>query len=543
MHLYEDNERSVYAWNAVDVEIDGVLQHGHVIGLEEKSGDDSSPSRLIVDFGSPLQCCVVGYGKIWDSSIERFADAGMGTVVEVLLHDGGDGVWKWYPGKMRCRWFRNLPDVSLVEVKMGGEHRRELVPDRQIRNSAGDGGQPQLVAADHFSIQSCGVPDGYWALQPSAAARLLKQVEREFHVLFTKVLSQTMLVLRRRQDPPLTAEDVARVFDRKRQHPLFHGQLLEKIGKSDSGRKRKIRRDVGRDGLALTLDVLKEVFLSLDTVDRQRCRRICQLWEAILTSAELSQEVRVTKHPLDPLLPGQWGNHYVKYACLFKYITPNTRTICMRLTETRYLHRWNLNDVDETLEESKKLVDDAGIRIQRFIIYQRLIKIEAAFSGYEWSWGQVSATFAAHLSRLVACCDRVIWTDYFLALMDRDRQPMMFAKIPPAVFTPGHVDEARIVNLWEQHLRRYRVRPPSKLYSNTQRVDVRIDSAVKARKWIEILREYQSCDPRPSSSYRRRTWTMSDLADLELRALNRFCWIALLHYLPDGRSVDIVCPE
>ncbi|XP_055354809.1 uncharacterized protein LOC129600353 [Paramacrobiotus metropolitanus] len=101
--------------------------------------------------------------------------------------------------------------------------------------------------------------------------------------------------------------------------------------------------------------------------------------------------------------------------------------------------------------------------------------------------------------------------------------------MPAAVFALGHVDAAQIVDLLEQHL--HWRGPPL----DVQRIDhfmaSLIDNSVNAKKAIKILRDYQSCDPRPSAHYQGREWSANNAFAIDVRKLNRFCLYALSRFI------------
>ncbi|XP_055353136.1 uncharacterized protein LOC129599030 [Paramacrobiotus metropolitanus] len=531
MHLYENADRSVYAWNAVDGEIDGRLQHGFVVGLEENG---ITPPRLIVDFGCPTQEAMpVEYGKIWDCSTYRPTRAREGAAVEALLHDGADRPWKWYPAKMLIPKFKHLDNVALVEVVTGGQTRREMLPRRQIRNRSGIAAKKDLLPVGHFILQTCHVPNGYWTRPFPETTLLLREVERKFKVRLIKVFSQQILFVGRCQEAPLQDEDVARVFEKGKQDSAFYELLHKSTEESDDGEpKRKKPLNVGGRGLPMDSRVLKEVFHSVDTVERQRCRRTCQLWETILTSAELCSDLRVTRQkPSSTPQAVKWDCNYALYACIFKFITPATRTICIRDTEPRFLDMSNLHGRSDALGFIKKILEDAGSRIDRFIVHQRSITIAQPEHSVFWDFGVLFAEMTAHTSQLVSCCERMVWKDYALTLLGTETAPAMEFRIPAAVLIGGRVDEAYLVDLFEKHL--LWEGPPllgQFLYIN-QGMTSRIAGGAWATKVLQILQDYQSADPRPSAHYPERQWSLDDILGLDLNKLNRFCLRALSHYM------------
>ncbi|XP_055357610.1 uncharacterized protein LOC129602580 [Paramacrobiotus metropolitanus] len=529
MYLCE-NADGVRTWNAVDVEVDGMLQHGYVIGLEDMLENDSTPPRLIVDFGCPSQQAVlVPYGKILDCSVSKFCNAREGDDVEVLLHDGPGRPWKWYPGKMLIRGFQLLPWGALVELRRDGQVCRELLPRQQIRDVSSEAVKPIPLPAGHFVVQTWGVPNGYWALEQSASAMLLRKVEREFSLRFVKVLSQEMHYVRRRQEAPFSTENVAASFERGRKNHAYCHQLDERTEESEPKRKKPLT--FGERGLPLPLEVLKEVLRCLDTVDQQRCRRTCQLWETLLTSAELCQVLRVSRQQprLDRIK--QWDCNYAMYCCIFKHITPTTHTLCIHDAEPSYLQHWNRSAADEVGALLKKVLDDAGMRIERCIVHQRSIRMQTSDPHDQCSIGVLCAETALHLSQLVSCSDRVIWKDYSLALAEKRRVTLMEFRIPSAVFTRGYVSAARIADLLEQHLRCDE--PPLSAERIGHCMASHIDSGTKAVKIMQILRDYQSCDPRPSAHYRGYEWSADNVADVDVGKLNGFCLRALANCWKD----------
>ncbi|XP_055333847.1 uncharacterized protein LOC129585252 [Paramacrobiotus metropolitanus] len=216
--------------------------------------------------------------------------------------------------------------------------------------------------------------------------------------------------------------------------------------------------DYGLDGLKSKppLEVLREVFLMMDTIDRLRCRRICSLWEAILKSVELCQDVRVAQPSPDPSLPQTWSFDYIVYACLFKYVTPATHTICFSKPPETY-STWDMRDdywADIPQDRVEGLLHYSGTQgVGRLILHQRSIKISPTWIGASpWNLGTLIKGIAEHLSLLLLCCDRVIWKDYVLTMLSYQGTPLIEFRIPVAVFTREQIKEEHIVELLEQHL-------------------------------------------------------------------------------------------
>ncbi|XP_055355574.1 uncharacterized protein LOC129600925 [Paramacrobiotus metropolitanus] len=511
MHLYEDTGRLVYAWNAVDVEMKGGLQHGHVIGLDE---NDNAPPRLLVDFGCPTQPAVlVPYGKIWECSSRRFTVLNKGTAVEALLHDGPH--WKWYPGKLLKPRFDDLEEMVLVEVLVDGQQRRELLPWLQVRGACAEAGRPGQIEAGHFVLQTCSVPDGYWILERSVAAWLLREVERMHQLRFVQVLSQTMLYLRCRRDMTWGGENMVAIeFERNRN---FYNEPLKNAGTSaDAEPKRKTPVSVGEKHLALPLEVLKEIFLSLDTVDRVRCRRTCQLWTRLLTADDVGSEVRVA------LPEDRVRDVYALYACIAKSITPATRTISLRESG---MYR------EEVFDVAQNLLNDAGIRIHRFIVHRRSSSLEESAV----TLPALSSEMTAGWTELLPYCQRLIVKDFALTVLEDELTVMEF-RLPLIVFTRGQVDEADVVDLFEKHL--HHEGPPVDVQRIAQCMASGMVSKERARAVRKILQAYQASDPRPSAHYQEHRWSLYNMASVDVGQLNHFCLCALSRYVNDWRHDD-----
>ncbi|XP_055357301.1 uncharacterized protein LOC129602327 [Paramacrobiotus metropolitanus] len=544
MHLYELSRR--YAWNTVDVEIDGQLQRGHVVGMEENG---TTPPRLIVDFQGPEQRSVlVEYGKVTTGISSWRASEGSGTEVLVLLRDHQDR-WSWYPGKV-LHSFGNgsLEDYATVEVTRAGYRSCELVLCNQIQLPLSkDPCYERLVKPGDFVVGTCRVPDGYWTewtRNPSRAESLLENLYRH-SVRFFNVRSQAMNYVRVRYTYALTDEDVAREFELERQklsevssrkdHDVDSSPAVEKMSNALPCKQwfRHFRAD--KNKLRLPLELLKEIFLLVDTVDRQRCRRTCQLWETLLTSADLCQDVRISRqdYGLDLIEPyGAEGNsrqyHYVVCVCLFKYVTALTRTVCLFYpTETFCDERENLTAAHEAIGLAKNILDSAGLRVHRWIEYGRSLTIPI-YRGSVFDLRMFLADAVALNSQLASRCDRLIWAHYSLDCQNEYEGVFMKFRIPFTVFTPDKIDEAQMWDVFEQHCCdgwQYDAQDIADFIANST------DSRARAKEVKRILKDYQACDPRASAHYCGHKWTLDNLAEVKVRKLNKFCLFALSDYV------------
>ncbi|XP_055355594.1 uncharacterized protein LOC129600936 [Paramacrobiotus metropolitanus] len=259
--------------------------------------------------------------------------------------------------------FDDMDEMAVVEVMVDGQWRRELLPWLQIRDACEEAARSGLLAAGHFVMETCSVPSGYWTLEPSVSAFLIRQLESRRQLRVVTVLSQTLRVLRRREDWILPGDTVAKFFEEERANHDFHRKIAAL--KKTEERKRKKPLSGVEGGLALPLEVLKEVFRSLDTFDRVRCQRTCKKWADILTAPDMCREVRVARPQ------HRFWDHYFMYACLAKHITPATRTVSLRESGTYD---------DEVFFIITHLLRSVDIpRLHRFIVDRRSFRLG------EWS--------------------------------------------------------------------------------------------------------------------------------------------------------------
>ncbi|XP_055329819.1 uncharacterized protein LOC129582334 [Paramacrobiotus metropolitanus] len=552
MQLFSD-PGLLYEWNAVDVEVDGRLQRGHVVGMEENG---SVPPRLIVDFWCPAQrSVVVEYGRIIHGRLDHdcIASVAAGMEVLVLLHDYPGRPWIWYPGTVLHSWTNGRLQVyAMVEVTRAEYRSAELVPCSQIRRSmTHEAFQRKLVRPRDFVMGTCRVPEGYrteWARNPSTAESLLRQVQNKFRVTFFSIRSRTMHYVRRSGTAAVTDKAVAEAFELTRQkrgrrtvsprneHAMESAEATQTLPYEPPTTKPP---SVDDSQLALPLELLKEVFLSLDTVDRQRCRRTCQLWEALLTCADTCSDIRLTRREYGLFNPnnGLYQDHgydYVVYACLFKHATAATRTIIHRVysKHVRYgpTHcdtREDLTEAHDAIVLAVSILDRAGLRIHRWIEYGRSLVIPMRRYG-GFNWRRFCADLVGLNAQLASRCDRLIWAKYSLDCQNEGEGVFMRVRIPWAVFPLNSIDEAQMWDVFEKHLcgeSRFDAQCIARFIAGSS------NSRARAKEVKRILEVYQACDPRASAHYRGHKWTLSTVPAVDVRQLNKFCLLALLDYM------------
>ncbi|XP_055349882.1 uncharacterized protein LOC129596581 [Paramacrobiotus metropolitanus] len=297
MLVYGDNEHNVCGWNTVNVLVDGLLQHGRVINIVD--------TGLIVDFGCATQCAqFVASGRIFHSEyFDNRPDAG-DDAVQVLLRPHPTAPWTWYPGKILALggYSTRDCDAHFVEVTLPYGTIRELLPCFQVRRPPTDAEyQEGRVEKNDFLIRCCPLPAAYWSDGvPAVHERFQAGLSRRYDVLCTVVLSQALLYLQCKLDTPLTIQQVEDVYGEAKNgtpeicsaglwSPMINASILK-------GRFSCLYEDVEipRPSPPLAIHLWVEIFQTLDSIERVRCRRVCPLWNTLLTTDVYFPDVRVS---------------------------------------------------------------------------------------------------------------------------------------------------------------------------------------------------------------------------------------------------------
>ncbi|XP_055356657.1 uncharacterized protein LOC129601789 [Paramacrobiotus metropolitanus] len=285
-------------------------------------------------------------------------------------------------------------------------------------------------------------------------------------------------------------------------------------------------------------ELLVQVFRSLDTTERQRCRRTCHLWDAILCTLQLCQEARVSLEDKAGLM----RCNYAAYCCLFKHITRATRTICIydRYADgdQKSLQYEDVANAGQMVGHIKKILDDNGGRIEQLILYRRATAITAK-SVYFWQYlNDISALYAG----LATCCERVVWKGYALNFgAIEGRNPVLEFRIPYADFRLNAIVEADFWVVFEKHLCSRKPLNVDQISQWTMDLIAR-KSKSACNQLIRILCEYQIKDPRVSNrgwipawtSPEVKTLTVAHLGSLDVRKLNNICLSVLEDYMEKG---------
>ncbi|XP_055353197.1 uncharacterized protein LOC129599082 [Paramacrobiotus metropolitanus] len=297
MFVFKDREQKLLAWNTVEALVDGQLQHGNVVDVAE--------GGLMVEFGCGTQRAqLIEYGRIRrifpDFRSQPPTLRTTTTEVLVLLRHDPDDAWIWYPGKripLGDCWYNFL---DLVEVQRPHGIVREIVPHTQVRLTPTDEDvKRRLVREGDFVVRSCPLPAGYWADGSQLPREIFKsELNQRWRVVCTSVLSQTFDYLQRQTDKPVTHEILNLAYKAATEEARARIscrclRLLRQMTVRTSSRKRKT--DGGsRTSLPLPAELMVEVFQSLDSIGRFRCRRVCHLWNTVLTTDAYFPDVRVS---------------------------------------------------------------------------------------------------------------------------------------------------------------------------------------------------------------------------------------------------------
>ncbi|XP_055334312.1 uncharacterized protein LOC129585592 [Paramacrobiotus metropolitanus] len=301
MHIYFDSEsekrKPVHGWNTVDALVDGRLQHGMVI--------DAVEDGLIINFEcSQQRGRFVEYGLIFDCSdavkseehiIACCMDSGLAATADVqaLIRSHPDRPWIWYPAQfLPFQWAHDNWQSGYVEVELENDIVRELLPAAQIRArfSLCDLAA-RAIAKGHFVTRSCRVPDSYWStITPVLSDALCRGLENRDKVFCTHVAGEGLIYVQRCTDYPLTPESLERTYQSRSAYIAYSQSsnsqwIRRQVEKLKPPKKRQTRRKpITKKPLSLPAELLTEVFHSLNTVNRTRCRRTCRTWNAILTA-------------------------------------------------------------------------------------------------------------------------------------------------------------------------------------------------------------------------------------------------------------------
>ncbi|XP_055357038.1 uncharacterized protein LOC129602096 [Paramacrobiotus metropolitanus] len=497
MLVYGDD---VYTWNSVDVLVDGQLQYGRVINVAE--------GGLIIDFHCAGQRAqFVEYGRIFQcrdshavvfdfrSKIYRTSEGRepvYDTDAQVLLRASREAPWILYPGKIGDY---GCDESLVVEVRLPSGMVRELLPCQQIRVPLSEEDWAQrLIVEKQFVIRYCPIPTACRLKNSSLLEIFQGSLHMQYHARITAVFSGAVLYMNRGAGNPLHADTLERLcataqlgvdYMNSPRLPFLEMQVLHRI--SDP-----------LDGLPLPAELLLEVFRARDCIGRVRCRRVCALWNSLLTTDAYFPDVRVSGReddyrahglPLGVVLPSHW-----LVTGLMKCVNNRTQTVVITGLRFRLCRR------------IPKL-------IRRLHRLKTLVFYRCEFGQYE-NPEYINVTIEHMLNmQLFATCRRVVWKkcdvyDYhlqaFVARQAIDVQP----------------DGGLEMQLWDLFEKNLVLKKPVDLQALVEWVDtVAMYDRTLLDEIFEVLWNYQSADPRGDAvrcTRRERLAKFSEEMDVSL---------------------------
>ncbi|XP_055329690.1 uncharacterized protein LOC129582244 isoform X2 [Paramacrobiotus metropolitanus] len=418
LHWYEDGSRWVNAWNAVDVVgDDGLLQRGHVIDLQESDGH---ARRLLVDFGCPGQESVlVDYGKVfngfrtahdWVTAWEKEGDRSScfeyglrrwGTegdhnscfayelrsseaeipTAEVLLRAHYDQPWKWYPANVVIFQVAGLAQYALVEVMLGGRAVRELLPYVQIRQPpSAEELRCQALQPGHFIFPRNWGDEFYWKWSaPKSNLFQCRGTERQH--LQCRLIDLPSPYSQRRRVLPALYQNMKTTN--------FRPEIPDTNGLDDFDTSILTTRE---RGLILPVILLVEVFQSLEVLDRLRCRRTCWLWDDILASPKVVQQLCVTL----PDCVGSSLRQQTDYRIASRQELSEKTTHC--------------TPAGDTIHFIEQVLRHAGVRVDRLVLCRYSLSQALGFRE-NYAVPLLNDLEPQH-STLKLCCGRIVWKNY-----------------------------------------------------------------------------------------------------------------------------------
>ncbi|XP_055339182.1 uncharacterized protein LOC129588821 isoform X1 [Paramacrobiotus metropolitanus] len=266
----------------------------------------------------------------------------------------------------------------------------------------------------------------------------------------------------------------------------------------------------------------------MGTIDRLRCRRTCPLWDEIICLPELCRVVDATFHDRDGDVI--LGGNYVTYACILTQITAGTRTLCIPFRDDYENYRGrspegqHRSEIAAALGYIQQVLRETGTCIERLVLYYRDMHNFCLIACLEDYFNNLAQTY----SSIAPWCPRIIWINYtwryYVASFS------FCVRIPYAVFSTHLIGTAQVRGLFERHVDSDRGLDQGRMHSCISSA-IRAKSKTKCATIIEILKAFQSDDPRPSANYSTQEWTLNNLDCLDIRKLNPICLVALSRFV------------
>ncbi|XP_055330417.1 uncharacterized protein LOC129582827 [Paramacrobiotus metropolitanus] len=512
MLVYGNDYAAVYAWNAVDVLVDGMLQHGRVINVVDKG--------LIVDFGCRTQRTqFIEYGRIF-LTIQPAScmETHPGDNVQVLMRASPDVPWKWFAGR-RVPTDCSFDSCYIVKVQLPHGVVQELLPWQQMRRPPSDTElASHRVRAKEFEIRSCPLPAVWSDASPALQSTCRWHLQRVRLVWCTKVLRSTLLYVQHPQNDPLQPQELEAVYKDALKDHAESNILLGRVTIQPAKTK---RMDSVSDEIRLSVpsELLVEIFLSLNSICRVRCRRICALWDHLLTTEAYFPDVRVSCRPEES--PSSWMKHQFWMLSTLLHCV-NRRTKMVILTQV---------DIDEGCA-AVSIISHMIDRIGTLVFYQCCWP--------HWDFA-VNKFLACHGSIMRMCnvAERAVLFRCSLV------ESCLTGVLSCVSGKPGPQLEMQLWDLLEQNLVATEPFDRTVLaewiaYCAQHGLFLKLESA---------LYNYQSADPRPSNNYRDFFWSASAISGLDVNTLTPLAAAGLhrvmknIQWLPQSQPHRTSCAK
>ncbi|XP_055355127.1 uncharacterized protein LOC129600616 [Paramacrobiotus metropolitanus] len=561
MHLYGEKNfqfHPVHQWNSVDVLTEsGLFQHGDVIDVMENG--------VIVDFHCNEQRAqFVSYGKIfnaavapgsvpyqtWLHQLQWNRSLMQNASVQVLWRSHPGAAWLWYPGRLLHRaFFFPFDDIGLVlaEVELDGRQLPELFSADQVRISPSKGDLVQRVLKQGcFAAREQRLPASFWSNTTPMACHHFREHLQFFNrgVRVVSILSETLKYVQRTVAKPLTEKDVATRYESSR---MAFAQLQKMQEQDAPGReslsaielpaKRKHPDDDAQPEeerlLPTTPHLLREIFQSVDSVRRVKLRRVCSLWNDLLSDADSAKTVRVSfsRNPFFPLEGENFTFVYGAVAGLLKCATGSTQRLVVEalcgenLDGALAVIKWVLRDkhLKQLIFHNVEFVWDDRF-VEQYVSSGDVDGAEVKGDG-----STLVRRLAKYFKNLAPSCDEIR-----LRRCDINCLQQMTVVVAHAAMKPDAADiEAQFWNLYETNL------PREEINLEETMEWIRTGSEALRTMIAKYLNEWQRSDPRLTTQYRDHEWTVENLKDLDVSKLTILTLRALKEVLPEDMMEDV----
>ncbi|XP_055348474.1 uncharacterized protein LOC129595476 [Paramacrobiotus metropolitanus] len=542
----------VNQWNSVDVLTEsGLFQHGEVINVAENG--------LIVDFHcSEQRSQLVSYDKIFTASVARCSEpyrtwrqepdltrlATENASVQVLWRRHPGAAWLWYPGRLLSKpmIFETI-GLVIATVEVDGLGQMELFPVDQMRFPPSE---RQLASRalnpQSFGVRECRLPANYWSTVTSELeSRFRRRIDTTRPLRIVSIGGQTVAFLQRRYGQPLTEEELKNAYEMtlgsvaQLEAPEQVYQHESGMSSLDTTRKRKYPDDDAQSETECVLPVaahlLREIFASLDDVSCLQLRRVCPLWNEILTGADSHKTVRVSfaPNPYFSMDSPELTSVYMAVGGMLQSIDQSTERLIVEHVRGEY--------AEEVVRVIGRFM--RGVHVQHLIlhrvtfhwddcIFRESVGSDGQLMMGVWFAGRLRFRYLSAvvegLKGLAPYCG-----DLRLRQCEFSCSGRMKAIIPDAmIILDVATIETQWWNLYEAHLSR------DGLHLQELAERIRTGSEEFREMVAQILMDCQTFDPRPTTRYGVRQWTVENLEDLDVSQLTTITLRALKEIPPGG---------